>query len=123
MRQNTYTAAPVDHPEVGYTTKRPPTPFKRTSKRATGPSTAGKLAVENSPAHPSAKNDHWSTDQEVIIMRGHTNPEPLEVLSTENPTVALCAKTKLEKEMERATAKTSFEIVNLELKSTMARKV
>lgn len=77
-----------------------------------GQSTAEKLAAEGSPADASAIKVHCPTVQDVIVMKKHMNTEPPDILSTEDITVALCAKKESEEEIRQALPTDRVENVN-----------
>lgn len=72
--------------------KTPSSSIQETGTRRTEPCAAEKTAAGGLLADPYGKSNRRTTSQEVIVMKGDTNSELPEKVSTEDITVALYTK-------------------------------
>lgn len=84
-----------NHSKVYYSIERPSNTIQEPGIWVTEPCTAEELDVQGSPGHLWAKNDRRPACQKLIVMEDHANTNLPEIVSTEDNTVALCAKKEL----------------------------
>lgn len=119
----TQTAAHADHLEVGYSTELPFQTVQTSREQATKPSDAEEPARDGSLLGQSPKMSHQPRNQEVVMMKKHTNPELPDTHLTGDITVTLCSKKESEKaEISQATATNRADIKS-ETKYTYAAEV